>query len=214
MAKVVAFSGGCHSGKTTTMNKIAELLRANGYKVNILSELMREVTDLSIDELRKQPSKYLDVQEQIISKKIEQEIAAFEDTSDTIYLVDRAITDSLFYLENYVDKSQLSEVEIIRLCNLDFVARTHAISAFDSGYDSVIAFKPLDIINNDDTYRPAMLDSLKDYEYEGINVLNMAYMWQRANSYSELYDFYLEVNVKYNSAEFIMNVILDNLYHE
>lgn len=211
MAKVIAFSGGCHSGKTTTINKVAEALKAKGYKVKKLSELMRKVTGLSIDELRKNPHKYLTVQEQIISMKINQECKAFNDTGDVIYLVDRAITDSLFYLENYVDKSSLTPEEIIRLSNLDFVARQHAMDAFNCGYDMLIQFEPLDIIENKDQYRPQLLEHLKDYEYQGISTFNRAHLWCRHDNYAALYNFFLEVNMQCNSVDFIVDTIIDSL---
>lgn len=211
MAKVIAFSGGCHSGKTTTINKIAEALEARGHKVVKLSELMREVTDKSIDELRKSPHEYLEVQEQIISAKINQECNAFNDNSKTIYLVDRAITDSLFYLENYVDKSRLNTAEIIRLCNLDFVARQHAVDAFNKGYNMLLQFAPLDIVDNSDAYRPQELEWLKDYEYQGICTLNEAHLWCGYGNRAALYKSFFEINVQYDSIDTIVGIIIDKL---
>ncbi len=208
MAKVIAFSGGCHSGKTTTMNKIAEHLKAQGYSVKVINELMREKIHVSIDELRKSPHLYLEVQESIISKKIDQECAAFNDKSNTIYLVDRAITDSIFYLDNYVDKSNLTDAEIIRLCNLDFVARQHAMDAFNYGYDMVITFEPFDIIGEQkDAFRPKQLNALKDYEYQGISTLNRAHLLCKTSNYVDLYKFYLEVNTQVNSVEYIISAV-------
>lgn len=211
MSKVIAFSGGCHSGKTTTIDRVVKVLEARGHTVKKLSELMREVTDKSIDELRKNPSEYLGVQEKIISAKINQECNAFNDNSDTIYLVDRAITDSLFYLENFVDKSNLTENEVIRLCNLDFVARQHAMDAFNYGYDMLIQFEPLDKISTDDSFRPKQLEHLKDYEYQCINTFNRAYSWCRCDNYAGLYNFYLEVNVECNSITYIVDTIIMSL---
>lgn len=211
MAKVIAFSGGCHSGKTTTINKVAEILEVKGYKVIKLSELMRKATNMPIDKLRKNSHKYLDVQEQIISEKINQECKAFNDMSNTIYLVDRAITDSLFYLENYLDKSKLSTVEIIRLCNLDYITRNHAIDAFNKGYDMLLQFGPLDITDNSDTYRPQELKFLKDYEYQGISTLNIAHLWYRCDNLAYSHNFFIEVNAQRNSIDYIAGTIIENL---
>lgn len=211
MSKVIVFSGGCHSGKTTTMNEIKKALEARGYNVIKLNELIREVISGPIDELRKNPHTYLEVQEQIISAKINQECNAFNDKSRTIYLVDRAITDSLFYLENYVDKSKLNTAEIIRLCNLDFVARQHAMDAFNKGYDMLLQFEPMDIVDNSDTYRPQELEWLKDYEYQGISTLNRAHLWCRCDNYAALYNFFFEVNAQCNSIDYIVSVIIDSL---
>lgn len=211
MAKVIAFSGGCHSGKTTAINKIAEALEARGHKVVKLTELMREVTNKPIDELRKNPHEYLEVQEQIVSAKINQECDAFNDSSRTIYLVDRAITDSIFYLENYVDKSGLNTAETMRLCNLNFVARQHAMDAFNRGYDMLLQFEPLDIVDSSDTYRPYELEYLKDYEYQGISTLNRAHLWCRCDNYASLYNFFFEVNARLNSIDYIVGVIIESL---
>lgn len=211
MAKVIAFSGGCHSGKTTTINKVAEALEARGHKVIKLSELMRKVTNKPIDELRKNPHEYLEVQEQIISAKINQECNAFNDNGRTIYLVDRAISDSIFYLENYVDKSSLNTAEIIRMCNLNFVARQHAMDAFNKGYDMLLQFEPLDIVDSSDTYRPYELEYLKDYEYQGISTINRAHLWCRCDNYAALYNFFFEVNAQCNSIDYIVSVIIDSL---
>lgn len=211
MAKVIAFSGGCHSGKTTTINKIAEVLEARGHKVVKLSELMREVTDKPIDELRKNSHEYLEVQEQIISTKINQECDAFNDNNRIIYLVDRAITDSLFYLENYVDKSRLNTTEIIRLCNLDLAARQHAIYAFSKGYNMLLQFTPLDIIDNSDAYRPQKLEQLKDYEYQGIRTLNEAYLWYKYDPRATLYNSFFEIDAQHDSIDIIVGIIIDRL---
>lgn len=174
MAKVFAFSGGCHSGKTTTLNKVAELLEAHGYTVKKLSELMREVAPVNdIDELRSNPSLYLWTQEKIISEKIEQEEKAFVDTSDCIYLVDRAITDSLFYLEHYVDKNRLNDEQLEKFCALDTKVRQHMHRAFSrSLYTAVIQFKPINDIIEQDSYRPKRLDIMKIYEYKCISHMN------------------------------------------
>ena len=175
MSKVIAFSGGCGSGKTTTIAKIKNILtEQTGLNVVILNELLREKTDIPIDKLRKSPSDYLLLQDTIIREKIKQECEAFNDKSNTVYLVDRAITDSIFYLENYVDKSVLSENEIAILCELDAKARAHANYAFTKGYSCVLEFEPLYIQNND-KYRPEFLDHLRFYEYTAIQTLNIAY---------------------------------------
>ena len=115
MSKVIAFSGGCFSGKTTTMNEVKAYLEDAGYKVVVLGELIRTATSKPIDVIRKDPTAYLRLQEKIIRSKIEQENKALEDDSNTVYLADRAITDSLFYLQNYVDKSGLSDEEFVRM---------------------------------------------------------------------------------------------------
>ena len=175
MSRVIAFSGGCFSGKTTAAFVIKTYLENAGYKVVVLDELIRTATDKPIDEIRKNPAEYLKLQETIIRGKIEQEIKAFADTSDVVYLADRAITDSLFYLQNYVDKSSLNDEEIIRFCNLHKDVIQHAKYAFsDDGYFSVIEFKPL-CGENTDKFRPKHIDHSKEYEHDAIRTLNLSF---------------------------------------
>ena len=177
MSKAIAFSGSCFSGKTTAMQAVKKSLEDTGRKVTVLDELIRTVTDKPIDEIRKNPVEYLKLQEIIIRGKIKQEIKAFTDTSDVVYLVDRAITDSLFYLQNYVDKSSLNDKEIIRFCNLHKDVIQHAKYAFsDDGYFSVIEFKPL-VGKNTDLFRPMHIDCSKEFEHDAIHILNLSFQY-------------------------------------
>ena len=208
MSAVIAFSGGCYSGKTTTIEIVKDALIKCNYNVIVLSELLREITDESIDELRKNPSKYLDLQFNIITKKMLQENKAFNDISDVVYLADRAITDSLFYLENYVDKSKLSEQDIERLCKLDSIVRSHAVKAFSEGYTSVLEFTPLQIKNKNDKYRPKYLKHLSNYEYNAIHTLNLAYSYNRINRKTFLKAFDLQIMQPEEIAKLVITKIL------
>lgn len=177
MSKVIAFSGGCFSGKTTTMNKVKAYLEDAGYKVVVLGELIRTATDKPIDEIRKDPTAYLRLQEKIIRSKIEQENKALEDKSDTVYIADRAITDSLFYLQNYVDKSSLSDEDMIAYCKLHKEVIEHANKVFginESKYFVVLEFSPINGESNDQ-FRPKHIDCSKEYEHDAICVLNNSF---------------------------------------
>lgn len=188
MSKVIAFSGGCFSGKTTAMQAVKKSLENAGCKVTVLDELIRTVTDKPIDVIRWDSSEYLELQDKIIRGKIAQEIKAFEDESDTIYLVDRAITDSLFYLQNYVDKSSLSSNEMKVFCELHKDTIQHARRAFqharrafgcpsdDSGYFAVVEFKPL-VGKNTDLLRPMHIDYSKEFEHDAIHILNLSFRY-------------------------------------
>ena len=177
MAKLIVFSGGCHSGKTTTLNKVAELLEKQGYEVKKLSELMRNAMPTkSIDELRKDALEYLSTQDKIISEKMQQETAAFNDKSDCIYLIDRAITDSMFYLTHYVDKSQLNKFGLELFTKLYFEVKLHALKAFKyGGYDLLVEFEPIREIKTVDAYRPDNMDLMVEYEADCISILNTAF---------------------------------------
>lgn len=179
MSKVIAFSGGCFSGKTTAIQAVKKSLEDAGYKVTVLDELIRTVTDKPIDVIRWNSSEYLELQDKIIRGKIAQEIKAFEDKSDTIYLVDRAITDSLFYLQNYVDKNSRSPNEMKVFCALHKDTIRHARRAFGypddhSGYFAVVEFKPL-VGENTDLFRPMHIDYSKEFEHDAIHILNLSF---------------------------------------
>lgn len=177
MSRVIAFSGGCFSGKTTTMKIVKEQLESAGYKVTVLDEIIRTVTNEPIDKIRRNPSAYLGLQEKVIMAKIQQELKAFEENSNTVYLADRAISDSLFYLQNYIDKSNLTSDEMTRFCTLHGYVVHHVKRAFSEfGYYAVIEFKPLNG-ENADKYRPDIINVSKVYEHDAISLLNQAFFW-------------------------------------
>lgn len=180
MAYLILFSGGCNSGKTTMLKAVASKLQSLGHKVNILDELIRKETDKPIDELRKDAKSYLKLQDKIIRRKIEQERTALKDESQTIYLADRAVTDSLFYLENYVDKSQLDDEESLKLfCRLHKFAHNYLEYNFWR-FSFVFEFLPL-TVKEHDSFRPAYIEMLKNYE--SICISRMNYMY--SNGYAE-----------------------------
>lgn len=182
-SKIIAFSGGCFSGKTTTMKALQKVLTEKGYKVNVLSELIRNIVDVPIDELRKDAVKYFEVQKKIITEKINQERHAFnaiyKDLNcdckyNTIFLVDRAISDSLFYFENYVDKSRLPDDKIIEYCKFHEHLVEYTYGAFRN-YSVVAEFAPINNSTNTDIFRPKNIDFLKHYEHDVIQRINAVF---------------------------------------
>lgn len=168
---VIAFSGGCFSGKTTTMEKLKESLEKRGHKVAMLSELVRERKIESIDKLRQDPSAYLKFQQDIILEKIDAELNCTKLDVD-IVLIDRAITDSLFYLMFYVDKSKLSFDDIALFYGLQNRIRMHMKQAFEQIYHLVIEFSPINAVCDDKVFRPKQIGALKYIEYDIISMLN------------------------------------------
>lgn len=168
---VIAFSGGCFSGKTTTMEKLKESLEKRGRKVAMLSELVREHKIESIDKLRQDPSEYLKFQQDIILEKIDAELNCTKLDADVV-LVDRAITDSLFYLMFYVDKSRLSFDDIAIFYGLQNRTRMHMKQAFEQIYNLVIEFSPINAVCDDKVFRPKKIGALKYIEYDIISMLN------------------------------------------
>lgn len=174
MATLILFSGGCNSGKTTTLKAVASKLRGLGYRVRILDEIIRKETDKPIDELRKDANAYLKLQDKIIREKIKQEKTAIEDNRGSdIYLADRAITDSLFYLENYVDKSQLDKEGLKLFCRLHSSVHEY-LKRYFWRYSLVVEFQPV-AVRETDLFRPVHIDMMKNYESICIARLNYYY---------------------------------------
>lgn len=174
----IAFSGGCFSGKTSTMEALKSVLEKDGYKVVIVSEAMRETevakSGMSIDAIRQDANLYFKLQKEIIKKKVKQERdVPFNGEPDTIYLFDRAITDSLFYYEFYVDKSKLDNKEDYFRFHRLLLKR---VSFLLNQIDLLIEFKPLENCSvNDDKMRPAYLKEASYSEYTCIHRLNYTY---------------------------------------
>lgn len=178
---VIAFSGGCFSGKTSTIEALEKILISKNIKVIKLNELMRNFTkNLSIDTLRtKFPNMYFKIEKQVISNKISDEEKAkkFYKDDTCVILIDRALTDSLFYYENYVRPIELAsykdkeEYYKFRSYLIDKI-KEH----FAKIYDLLVEFKPLDAQNNKDNInRPDDAALSNRYEYECIKRLNFYY---------------------------------------
>lgn len=175
----IAFSGGCCSGKTSTMQALKYILEQQGYKVVILDEVIRKTKEAehhfnSIISLRKNAASYFRLQEKIIKQKIEQEKEAYNSKEPIIYLFDRALTDSLFYFEFYVDKVGLHD----RKPGYFTFHRWLYREVMDSMYhlDMLVEFKPLLKVadSNRDTMRPNYLDMASYSEFLGIHRNNIA----------------------------------------
>lgn len=172
--KFIIFSGGCFSGKTTTMNVIAEHLRVQGYTVGILSELVRDTNIVSIDDIRSKPSEYLDFQCKITPEKIRLEVDAWADAKYDYILEDRSIIDSLFYLEFYTDKSKYTAEDWIKYKRLFDLIEKH-IDWVHKIYDQVLFFYPLEQMCFDKKFRPADIDLIKHIESKIIFRLQLGY---------------------------------------
>lgn len=198
MAQLILFSGPCNSGKTTLLNALSNKLFDCGTQSIILTELIRQKTDKPIDELRKNAHEYLALQEQIILEKIKQEETALLDTHIPVWIADRAITDSLFYLENYVNKTELSEEDTIRFAKLHERVCQHAENSFYRY--KLVQLRPIKAIELD-MFRPNNLKYLQRYEYECINRLNKYYFARTDNK------CFLEINLNKTSQEDALNEI-------
>lgn len=207
----IVFSGGCFSGKTTTIKSIKKFAENEmDCEVVILNEAIRTATDKSIDEVRKNPSEYLKLQEKIICTKISQEEKIFNSgDGDCLYLIDRAITDSLFYLQNYVDKSRLSDEDMLLYCKLHKKVIEHAEKAFKHGYFLVLEFEPIENRKNNDSFRPKLIDSTKYYEHDAISILNSAFMSKRSQ---DLPGGLIKIDLNSMDAKYAYTIIKNKIY--
>lgn len=190
-SKLIAFSGGCHSGKTTTINIVKKELESRGKKVIVLNELLRNVTDKPIDELRKDKEEYYRVQKKIISEKINQEKRAcqeiYEGRKDTVYFADRALSDSLFYLEHYVETSSFDDSLLEDYIAFDKYVFDEALLSFRRRYEYVIEFTPIQVKpDENDKYRPKRIDISQNFEYQSIKRNNAYFSMMSGKTASKL----------------------------
>ena len=175
---VIAFSGGCFSGKTSTIEALNKILSDKGdVQVIVLNELLREATKTPISEIRKYQNSYFEFEKRIISEKINQEENIKRQLfQECVVLVDRALTDSLFYYENYINTNELASSKAVK-SYYDFhkYLVSKVIDHFKFIYDLVIEFKPLDAKFNESIYRPKDVKLSNNYEYECIKRLNHYY---------------------------------------
>lgn len=180
--KVFVFSGGCHSGKTTTMLKVKAILESEGKKVQILKSSHRPLIKGSIDELRAKPIEYLDFQK----KSILDRVALEKDLLDgrpfegcrEIILIDRALADFIFYLTFYTDKSCLTAEQLQDFESICSLANNQAVESYKDLYTHLFEFEPIPIPEGFDltSTRPAKLKSIQYSEYIFIHILNVYYV--------------------------------------
>lgn len=176
MVNVITVSGGCHSGKTTTMTKLKEAFEQMGFKVEVFKENIHKYINSTIEELRADPHKYLQVQCKVIEERIAYEhnllVNRAEQEAD-IVLIDRAITDSIMYAMMYIDPRKLSGDDLLLYADLLQKANKHATLCLP--LFTLIELAPLNKPCDDYTYRPKNIDSLKHIEYTSIHTLNCAF---------------------------------------
>ena len=171
--KIIVFTGGCYSGKTTSMEIIKKLLEEQRKSVIFLDELIRKYNIESIDDIRKDANKYMDLQYDIISGKIQAELKSYYSNYDYV-LVDRSVTDSLFYLTFYVDKNNLDEEHQSKFINLFHHLNEYLLRVSDI-YSYILEFQPIKNLIAEDKFRPQNLKELQEIEYEMIKKYNQLY---------------------------------------
>ncbi len=157
---VIAVSGASHSGKTTFIEGIKSQFAEH---VVVYDEIIRRYTK-NIDEIRKSPKEYFELQLRIIGEKIEQELLTKESYENKIILVDRSLIDSLYYYIQYVDINSLNKDDLKNYYS--FVDRmiVHIKSSFKNIYDKVVFFEPIDSSKNSDPMRPMDISHKQNLE--------------------------------------------------
>ena len=175
MSLIISFSGGCFSGKTTAIESLQKILGKEHCVV--IGEAIRGKKIGSIDELRKSPEKYLKIQQEIIYQKISEEkkISAQSKLSDKVILIDRALSDSMFYLTFYLDKSNLSQEQLDLYAEIYHHLNRSARFSFNNIYDIVLQFQPLNIPCDDVKFRPGKMETLKQIESDTIQLFSRGY---------------------------------------
>jgi len=178
--KYFCFTGGCFSGKTTTMNLIKDRFEnIHGIKTMILGEPIREYKGtVDISEYRKDQEKYLQLQIETTGIRKDRELSTVDKYKDekVVVLQDRGIADCIFYTRHYIDKEKLSEesqdIYEDLLFELDCFGSDHS---YNDIYDYVLEFKPLKIkaeSQEQKDFRPDDIDEVKYLEYNEIHEWN------------------------------------------
>lgn len=179
VSKIIAFSGGCFSGKTTTIKYVKDVFNKDGLNCISLDEIIRNYSIESIDALRQDQSKYLQVQQHIIREKIAQEKECYNNKKNKVILIDRAISDSIFYLTHYVKFDSLTYKEKSMYLDLMNEVDDYAKFAFKKVYDCIVFLKPIENKDNNDIFRPGQIDVTKYVESKVIDLFNLGYTQDR-----------------------------------
>ena len=214
--KFVAFSGGCFSGKTTTMNLIKDKLEANGFDVVVLNENIREFLNTSntIEDVRRDANAYFVLQEDVITNKIIREhrfyknqYLSYKHNTNLIVLADRSLIDSLFYYLFYVDKNNLTRRNAENYETFYGKIDKSIKTAFERIYDLILMFEPLNKKCDDNIYRPISIDTLKYTENRMIKTLHDSYMAKCNNNDLAV----MNIDLNKDSQESVVNYIYNIL---
>lgn len=183
----ITFTGACYSGKTTSIRIAKSILESEGFNVYEFSELIRECNIASIDDVRNDPDKYMEVQDSIIRGKIQMEKdfkhKMFE--KKTVMLIDRAVTDSLFYLTFYTHKNGLDKAHQEMFFSLFDFLNNYLDNCTDI-YDYVFEFAPLENKTEKDDFRPQNISKMQIIEYEMIKKYNDLYFAKIGERYKKI----------------------------
>ena len=171
MSFIITISGAAHSGKSTC---IETLKKHFGDYIVDYSELIRN-KKINIDEIRKDPVKYLDFEIEVITEKIEQEEKAIYE-GNKIVLFDRSLIDSYFYYTFYTDKAQFDEIDLKKYHEfLAFLTRKTYEHSNDL-YNTTFLFKPIVELKRQDEFTQQYLKYTQENEYNFIKNMTYGFM--------------------------------------
>lgn len=160
MSALIAFSGACHSGKTSTIDAV----KTNFPQCRVLTELIRNY-NVNLAKLREDPNAYFDCEWSIINGKIDQENEVLTDCSDGLVLADRSLADSLYYLTRYTQVDKLTPSNVIRFYQL----LERIIAESQARYSCIVFLKPIPAPENlQDPFRVTDLHKIQDSEAQSI----------------------------------------------
>lgn len=185
---VISISGASHSGKTTAI----ESLECDD--IIIHNEIIRDYCISSIDDIRKDSNKYFELQREIITKKINQEIEAYTNINDKIHIFDRSIVDSYYYFKKYVDYDSLKNKETYN--RFDNYLKNYIKFSFEFIYDKIILFNPIDASNNTDNFRPNDIKYIQHIEFNKIKEMTELFAISLKNTKLYNYDAVMDTDYK------------------
>lgn len=182
---VIAFSGGCCSGKTTALNAIKDRLEQEGFRVMSFkadTHTYLKERNATIDSIRKVAFDYLRYQEFVCAEQWNFEnqiLREFYNDYDVI-LLDRSLFDCLFYTIYYFnlgDEGLCFGLGLERYYDLQLALYKHLQEAVDRVYDLTLCFEPLMEPKGEvNTFsRPSNINMLK--HIEGLGIRKIVYRY-------------------------------------
>ncbi|MHC1624665.1 MAG: ATP/GTP-binding protein [Methermicoccaceae archaeon] len=163
---LVGFSGSSGAGKTTLVNRLAEVLRAEGYNVGVVKEVVREVFRRnwqdeyqSLTEIR-QSDKVLIFQREVLENQFRAEMEAIK--NHEVVLTDRTFYDNFFFTMMWHNRNFRLLYEYLELFQE---------YSSEYPYDVIFLCPPLKHVDVNDGFRTHDDIEYRDTQYLGISLL-------------------------------------------
>lgn len=174
----IVFTGGCFSGKTTTMYKFKEIFEKElDIPCVFLKEVIRDFPGSeNISKLREDQDAYLDMQLYTTKQRQDNLLESHYDNKDknTVVLIDRGMADCMFYSTYYLKRENVSKERDIDYTILLNYIESCAEFNIQNIYDYILEFTPIETNADKEQqkFRPDDIDSIKWKEHELINKWN------------------------------------------